>query len=314
VRRCEREFTDLSHHIIRFESSGISVPITGLDDATIELLAARWCATARRLSRRSGRPSISVLSECQMEELSVGDFAHRFGSWRAVLRPGSGSDDVFRVGDIGSAADFQRAVDLCVTHALTLRGAVVVHGAAFEFGGRGVMVVGNSGSGKSTVAAGALRRLLLLARRPVERIGVETLRRELYFRAPGVSIVPRSLADGLVPVSDSGETRWRLGPEASPGSFAASAMPEVLWLVAVDRRLRKSRVATADQAEALAWLLRGLSGLLLSDGFDRERGPVLDVLTGLVAGCRTLKMRLGRDLLVRPEETMDRFLVLSEEG
>jgi hypothetical protein len=88
--------------------------------------------------------------------------------------------------------------------------------------------------------------------------------------------------------------------------------PERLWLVAVDRRLRESRITSADQAEALAWLIRGLSGLFLSAGFDRERGPILDLLAGLVASCPASKVRLGRDLLADTEGTMNRILAATE--
>jgi hypothetical protein len=317
VRRCDKELTKLSHHVIRFESSGMSIPITGLDDVVAERVAARWCATAARQSGGSTAPAVSVLSKQNQDEASREDYGRRFGPWRAVLSPGGGLDTVGPIIDgAAESEDFYLAIDLCVAHALAIRGGVVVHGAAFDIGGRGVLVVGGSGSGKSTVAAGALRcgarvvsdDLLLVASRPSGRIGVEALRRELFFRTPGVSIVPQRLVERLVPIDDAGESRWRLSPVAEPSSFAVSVSPEILWLVAGDRRRRESRVAAVDQAEALAWLVRGLSGLFLSAGFDRERGPILDLLAGLVASCPAAEVRLGRDLLADTEGTMDRIL------
>jgi hypothetical protein len=318
VRRCEEELTKLSHHLIRFASCGISVPITGLDDAATERVAARWCGTVGKFSGPSATPAIVVLSSRQSIVAATGDTTHDFGSWRTVLRPGNGSDTVFSIGDgVAVSSEFDRAIDLCVTHAIALRGGVVVHGAAFDAGGRGVLVVGDSGSGKSTVAAAALRLgarvvsddLLLVARRSSGGIGVETLRCELYFRAPGVSIVPPSMVEKLVPIPDSEEVRWRLTPDDEPSSFVDSVVPGRLWLVSVDRRLRESRIAAVDQAEALAWLVRGMSGLSLSGGFDDERIPILDLLADLVASCPAVKVRLGRDLLAEPEDTMDRILV-----
>jgi hypothetical protein len=321
MRRCEWELTNLSHHIIRFESSEISVPIIGLDDLAAGQVATRWCATASRRRGESGTPAIAVLSEICRESDSQEDDFRDFGSWRAVLRPGEGSDTVCRIDNgVAASDDFHRAVDLCVTHGLVLRGGVVVHGAAFEIDGRGIMVLGDSGSGKSTVVAAALCRdarvvsddLLLLGHRSTGEIGAESLRRELFFRTPGVSVVPQDLAKGLVPVTDSGEDRWRLTPEVEPARFMKSVIPQRLWLVAVDRRLRESRLASVDQAEALAWLVRGLSGVLLSEGFDRERIPILDLLAALVASCPAVKLRLGHDLLASPEQTVDRFLALGE--
>jgi hypothetical protein len=317
VRRCDKELTKLSHHLIRFESSGMSIPIIGLDDGVADRVAARWCAKAARRSGESPAPATTVLSKHRLHDASRGDYKRRFGPWRAVLNPGDGFDTVGPIIEGAAVSeDFHRAIDLCVAHALAMRGAVVVHGAAFDTGGRGVLVAGSSGSGKSTVVAGALRTgarvvsddLLLVTRRPAGRIGVESLRRELFFRAPGVSIVPQRLVEQLVASNDGGATRWRLSPDAEPTSFAASVSPESLWLVAVDRRLRESRVTAVDQAEALASLVQGLSGLFLSAGFERERAPILDLLSSLVASCSLIRVRLGRDLLSDPQETMDRIV------
>jgi hypothetical protein len=317
VRRCDKELAKLSHHVIRFESSGMSIPITGLDDVVAERVALRWCATAARQRGESAGPTIAVLGKLHRQEASREDCRRRFGRWRAVLSPGHGFDTVSPVIDGAAVSeDFHRAIDLCMAHALAVRGAVVVHGAAFDFGDRGVLVIGRGGSGKSTVTAGALccgarvvsDDLLLVARRPSGKIGVGALRRELFFRSPGVAIVPQRLAEKLVPIDDEGEARWRLNRNAEPSSFAESMTPESLWLVAVDRRLRESRVAAVDQAEALAWLVRGLSGLFLSSGFDRERAPILDLLAGLVAPCPAVRVRLGRDLLADTVGTMDRIL------
>lgn len=301
----------------------MSIPITGLDDVVAERVAVRWCATAARQSGESAGPTIAVLGKHHRQDGSKEGYGRRFGPWRAVLSPGHGFDTVGPIIDGAAVSeDFHRAIDLCIAHALAVRGAVAVHGAAFEFGDRGVLVVGSGGSGKSTVTAGALccgarvvsDDLLLVARRPSGKIGVGALRRELLFRTPGVSIVPQRLAEKLVPIDDQGEARWRLNPDAEPSSFAESMTPESLWLVSVDRRLRQSSVAAVDQAEALAWLVRGLSGLFLSSGFDRERGPILDLLAGLVAPCPAAKVRLGRDLLADTEGTMDRILAATGES
>lgn len=213
--------------------------------------------------------------------------------------------------------DFLKAVDLCVTHALALAGGVVVHGASFETGGFAVLAVGGSGSGKSTLTAAALRLgarvvsddLLLVARQSSGQVRVETLRRELYFREPGVSALPQTLRGDLQIFDNAGERRWWLAPEAEPSRFVKSVVPERLWLVSVDRRLGVSRCKAVEQATALAWLIRGISSVLLTVPFDSERVAILDVLGALVSECAASRVRLGRDLIAEPAKTFDRLLV-----
>lgn len=247
----------------------------------------------------------------------------RFGRWTALLRPGGGSDTVLprRAATVESDG-FSEAIDLCVTHALALAGGVVVHGAAFESAGCGVVAAGGSGSGKSSVTAAALRRetrvvsddLLLVANLPSSEIRATSLRSELFFRKPGMSALPQKLKRELQPFSYAGEARWRLAPKADPSRFVGSTRPEHLWLVSVDRRLRESRQTGSSQADALSCLIRGISGLFLTEEFFSERRMILGILVNLVESCTTSRVRLGRDLLSSPAETIGRFLAFDGEG
>jgi hypothetical protein len=156
--------------------------------------------------------------------------------------------------------------------------------------------------------------LLLVTHQPSGETRATTLRRELYFREPGMSALPPRLKCGLQPLSVAGEARWRLTPESGPERFIGSTAPVRLWLVSVDRRLRESRRQDSSQADALAWLIRGISGLFLAGPFLSERRLILEVLVSLVESCATSRVRLGRDLLCAPAQTVGRLLVSGGGG
>ena len=316
-----KELLTLPHHLIHFDSE-IAVSIAGLSDEIAESVAARWCAepAAKKGQGRSAAIHIGFESRADVTPDS-GVHNQSFGSWRTSIDPRAGRSIVFpwRRAEAPSD-DFFKAVDLCVTHALALGGGVVVHGAAFAVAGKGILAAGGSGSGKSTVTAAALRcgaqvasdDLVLVTARPNGRVHAESLRRELYLRQPGKSVLPPDLQADLEPFDFLGEARWRLRPKANPGSFMDVLKTDRLWLVSVDRRLRQSRCEEASQAAALAWLMRGISGLFLTAGFRLVREKILEVLGRTAVSCPATRIHLGRDLLVSPEGCIERLL--SPEG
>jgi hypothetical protein len=234
------------------------------------------------------------------------------------MTPGAGRDVVESVsGAARRSSRFTTAVDLSVTHLLALRGAAVLHAAAFEIEGAGVLAVGGSGSGKSTIAAAALRAggqvvsddVLVAARRADGAVRVAPLRRDMVLREAGQSILPRALRGRLQVVDDGRSLRWRLPSRSVSARFAEWTRPRHILLLSVDRRLGESRVGEVDQATALAWLIRATAPLFLKSPFAVERRTVVDVFSALVEGASTLRVRLGRDLLEDPRGTMKGLLV-----
>jgi hypothetical protein len=317
------ELPTLLHHTIRFDSE-IAITISGLSDEIADYVAARWCAelTTKKGEGRSAAIDIGFESRADRTRESV-SHNQSFGTWRATINPATGRSAVVPLrGDGAPSDDFFKAVDLCVTFALALRGGVVVHGAAFTVGGHGILAAGGSGSGKSTITAAALRRgaqvasddLVLVTAQASGRVQVESLRRELYLREPGRSALPRDLQADLEPIDVLGEARWRLRPKAVPGSFTNVLKNDRLWLLSVDRRLRESRREDVAQAAALAWLMHGISGLFLTAAFRPVRERILEVLGRTVVSCPATRIRLGRDLLVSPAGCIDRLLCPEGKG
>ena len=104
------------------------------------------------------------------------------------------------------------------------------------------------------------------------------------------------------------ETRWILPREECPEAFVDTLKPEVLWLLSIDRRLKKSRIEEVPQARSLAELMRGTSSVFLSSRYPVERSRLMPVLAGLASSCRAHRVRLGRDLLDDPGRAMERLL------
>ena len=315
-----RGLSTLTHHVIRFAASGIEIGVAGLDCDEARRLADRWCAVLSERTEAVARPAFHV-GERPLERRHGEIHEERFGAWKARLAPG-GRATVTAIATIAeNPGDRERAIDLCMTQALSLRGAVVVHGAAFAVGGRVVVAVGGSGSGKSTLTAAALRcgarvvsdDLVLVVRRGAGEVVIESLRRDLWFREAGAGALPVDLRRHLQPFDVDGVSRWRLASQDAAGSLIGALVPHRVWLLSIDRRLRNSRCSRADQATALAELIRGISGVFLGGRFRAERDNILAVLGGLVAKCPATRIRLGRDLVAEPAEAVSR-LIASDGG
>ena len=325
-----REEGGRPHARLVFEPSGLEIDCFGLEGTPLAEVVSRWCCTVgdgRRaepgveITVRSNGDRHTDLEPCDASLVSEsGILEERFGHWRSLIRPGSGRDDVAAaISAAPTSGDFSRAIDLCVAHLLALQGGAMLHGAAFEIGGTGVLSIGFSGAGKSTIAAAAVTTggtvvsddLLLAAKQPSGEIGLATMRRDMVLREAGFQLLFEDHQDALRPFNIKGKRRWLLSPETVPSAFTGWIRPRRLWLVSVDRRLGSSRIGRVDQAAALAWLIRGTTDRFLADVFPRERNAQIEVLRTLAEHCPAYRVRLGRDLLEGPETTLERLLAES---
>jgi len=324
------EESGILHPRLVFEPSGLEIACIGITGTPLAEVASRWCCTVG--DGRTTAPSVELTvrsngdlhADLERHETSPGSngglLEERFDNWRSLIRSGFGRDEVAAVIPAAPASgDFFQAIDLCVAHLLALQGGVMLHGAAFEIGGTGVLAVGYSGSGKSTIAAAALTTggkivsddLLLAAKQPSGEIGLATMRRNMVLREAGFQILPEKIRELLAPFDIRGKRRWQLSLEATSSPSTEWISPRRLWLVSVDRRLKSSRIGRVDQAAALAWLIRGTTDRFLTQDFHREREAQLEVLRDLAEICPAYRIRVGRDLLARPEATFERLLMAS---
>ena len=240
----------------------------------------------------------------------------RHGTGQVFVTPGAGEVLTAPIAFLSRRSyALERLFGYAVSHAFARRGGVVLHGAAFEFGRRAVLILGLSRGGKSTLSALAFRvgaRVVsddtLLASRDQEgHVRVEALREDLYLREPTQTLLPDALRSGLRPASFRGEHRWVLD-RSSAASFTRNVRPSTVLCTTIDRRLKATQVRPMAKAEVLTELMRASSPLFLSPRYPVERAAMLPVLMGLAMNTSGFRVRLGQDLLANPDATFRRLL------
>ncbi len=211
---------------------------------------------------------------------------------------------------------------IAIAHALALEGLVVLHAAAFAVGGEHVVVLGETGAGKSTVAMAALRaggRVLSddcivagpgAGGEPI----VAPFRRDVLLRTAGEAVLDAHTAARVQPVHIDGIPRGLLRRSDAPERFTPMAGVSQVWAVSVDRRLRASRAERLTGGEALARLIDATSPVYLSARFPRQRGRILNALAALASAGPALRVRLGTDLLADPRGVVARLVDLGGPG
>ncbi len=224
------------------------------------------------------------------------------GSREAVLTLRSASRS-------GSAPWQAEAVLTALQHALALEGWATLHAAAFELDGRGVLAVGPTRAGKTTLALAALAGGghvvsddWLAVGRPGdgEAVSVLPLRRDLWLREGSLEILAGRTGDRPEAVGSRGEGRWRVGRVEHPELFLGRLEPRVVLHMVRDRRLRGFRIRRLTAAEGLARIMRATTPLFLSARYRAERSKLLPVLSALVNEALNYEVRLGTGLVERP--------------
>lgn len=200
--------------------------------------------------------------------------------------------------------------------ALARQGFAVLHAAAFEVGGRGVLVLGDSGTGKSTLAALALLlggRIVsddsvLVGARPGGGVLVAALRADVVLREAGERLLPAKLRPHLAMGRFDGIPRRFLPRGAVPQVFIDHCTPEMILLPRVDRRRRSSAVRRVSAAEGLAALMAATSPLFLAPELPRFRALLLPSLVALASQAAVYRVALGQDMVSSTDEGLNALL------
>lgn len=236
------------------------------------------------------------------------------------LRPGGGSTIACPlVTPAQLRGTFPLLLEMAVIHAMALQGVPVFHGASFSSRGTAILALGQSGSGKTTLAAAVIQAggqvvsddsVITLRRRP-GGISVQPFRRDIQARRGSRRLFPRAIASLLEPLSGAAEPKWGLRRDAAASCFADDVSLDRIWVLSLDRRLRRCRIGPLHQAEAMAALIQGSSPLYLSGRYPREREALMPVLRSLVERVPAYGVRLGRALLEDPAVELDRLLTFT---
>jgi hypothetical protein len=242
------------------------------------------------------------------------------GRHRVLLDP-QGGVDLIELSPAVSLDEAEREllVSAAVTHLLARQGLATLHACAMEIGGVGVLGLGESFAGKTTVSMAAVRAggkvvsddLVLAGVGPTGQVDLTPLRSYWFLRGQTRRIVPKRLTGMMLETSEDGVTRWVLPRSDRQSESLDRSTPEIVWLLSVDRRLREGRVAEVAQAMVFAGLIRASSPIFLSRHCPRERAALMPVFRALSEGCRAFRVRLGRRLLEDPVGEMERLVEAS---
>lgn len=317
---------------VRFATSAgpVIVRITGLAPALAAQAGDHWVATMKPLGDRgTGNPPLLRVAgpgERLTAERSPSD-ASRPGASGGDLLPLPGGRLLVHperevveamLGEVAATEDYLHldVLDAGLAVALSQRRVLLVHGAAFIHHGSGTLAIGDSGTGKSTLAAAAVAagaRVLsddtVLVHDAGDRLEARPFRNHLGFRQDPTASLPRQSAAKLRRLDGDGWAWWRLDLAALPSRSRAGVLePRRIWALSVDRRLRRSRCKPLSQSEGLASLVSATSPLVLSPRYRRTRAGLLPLLRRLAEGCPGWHVRLGTDLLRDPAAELERLV------
>lgn len=201
-----------------------------------------------------------------------------------------------------------------LTQAMALAGRVPLHGMAAEIDGVGVLAVGQSMAGKSTLALATLHAggrvvsddFLLVGSEP-GRPEIRALRRDLYVREGSYGLIPDELRERFS-AAGAGPGRQVLRQDDVPERFAAAVTPEVVWFMDGERAASAIEAHKISQAAALALMIAATSPLFVSGRYREERARVLPALAAIVESARCFSVRLGAVLLRSPGIVMRELL------
>ncbi len=234
-----------------------------------------------------------------------------------LLAPGRPSATLIRRALQGGGPEaFLEAVETALMHAAALHGAAFLHAGVFEVRGSGVVAIGASLSGKSTLVGAELHagaRIVSDDAALVWRTGAGALRvtttcRDLRLRGASARVVPASLRGLMDRAESAGRRRWRLRRDAAPRRFALGCPVSVVLRVRVDRRRRRPAVRRLGFAELLASLINASSPLMVSARYAAERAALMPLLVSIAETVPGYEVRMGTDLLTDPETTVRRLL------
>ncbi len=277
-----------------------------------QILREPWSEEAQRVydSARAKRAAKQANAGAQPDGLIHQQCGHEdalVGSGGIVwIAPGRRIARVALTPDCEGPFDFEELIGAALTHTLALVGCLPLHGMAAEIDGIGVLALGDSMAGKSTLALAILHaggRIVsddfLLAQFKEDRIVVSALRQDLYVREGSYRVIPDELRSLFTRESTDPNRLW-LSRNYAPQAFVAEVHPQVLWFLHGEQRPAKFHIAEMSQAKALCLLMGMGSPLFISKRFSEEQASIRHRLVQIVQTSCCYRIRVGSDLLGSP--------------
>jgi len=241
---------------------------------------------------------------------------------RAVLRSGCPGKVMVESGHRLSEDLLQpQSLYLLLAQQWARAGLMLVHGAAFEFEGHGVLALGDRGAGKSVLTMAALAAgakvvsddWVMVGTAADGTVRAERLREFLMLRHGLVHDRLLSLP-GLKPVQlrnrPKSVVRMHDQPDSLQSCFARVCRVDRLWLLQRPRagRTGSSKCSPAQPAGALSAIIRATMPILFSSRFALEAAALRKSTEVVLSGKRPFSICTGPDLLDNPSKVIASLL------
>jgi hypothetical protein len=270
-------------------------------DAAYLIEAAAWTPAAETVW------SNSVLTTDSLVCVQAGDEDALVGASGIVwLMPGRRSARVSLRPGTRVPFGVDTLVGAGFAHALALQGRVTLHGMAASLEGSGVLALGETMSGKTTLALAMLHAggrvvsddYLVVAGDP-EEPELRGLRRDLYVREGSFGVIPGDLSCRFS--AARARPGWRvLRHDQAPEVLIGAVRPDVVWILGAPRVDSATELRQMSQAEALASMISIANPLFVGGRYRLERANSLPCLTTIIETARCVHVRLGPELLGSP--------------
>lgn len=214
-----------------------------------------------------------------------------------------------------------RSFTLLLAQQWARSGALPLHAAMLVVDGRGVLVLGRRGAGKSVLGLAAVSAghqlvsddTVLLAPSSEGVIVAERLRSFFMLRHGWAAGRLLQRLPGLAFASGERPKTSCMVPDDDQRRFPHMAGIDAIWLLQRphDARPDCSRIGPVAPQFVLAALIEAGSAMLFGSSFPYERRAVQRTLDHLLATCPCLTLCTGTDIVERPETALPRLLQAS---
>jgi len=285
-----------------------------------ELAAALGLSTRRYdWTRRQGQRALLVDNPGARRFTDGLNFEHEFDDGDVRLASGAPGELSVAAGQRPEPRLLMPRSFLLLTGQQWARGgALPVHAAALVIDGRGVLVLGQRGAGKSVLGLAAVAAghglvsddWLLLAPDGHGQSVVERMR-EFFMLRQGWAAdrLLQRLSDLPFSTGTRPKTAFRL-ENRSDVRFPVAARIDEVWLLKRPRagRAERSTARPMPASAALAAIMEASIALLFSQSFPHERRAVLATLNALLARTPARLVTTGTDLVETPARALSRLL------
>lgn len=306
--------------VIQPDTFNAPINVSGL---STEVLAGLFHGAAS--ARAHWKPGLQLTAGLAGQAESPGSAVHELDldDGQAVLRSGCPGKVLVESGHRLSEDLLQpQSLYLLLAQQWARAGLMLVHGAAFEFEGHGVLALGDRGAGKSVLTMAALAAGAKVVSDDWVMVGAdadgtvrcERLREFLMLRHGLAHDRLLSALPGLQPLPLSSRpksvVRMQEQPAELQAHFTTTCRIDRFWLLQRRRtgRMPHSERIPATSADALSAVIRATMPLFFSRTFEHEAKRLRATAGRLATQIGASQVRTGTDILENPSSCLNYLL------